>query len=335
MSQVRHTYFLFIGLLLSCNKLFSQDPNYSQFFTSPLTISPALAGNGDDQWRITSTLRNQSIGIGANYNTRTIAADGKIYNNPQTLTYIGLGGLLMMEDAADGAYKSNYMSINGALHIALDQSDWIHGLTVGLGLIYNKTTINVNDLSTGQQLYSMGFNRSLPTADPAVKNIPGAVSMCAGIVYNFTTDDMLVDVGVAGYRFYNTKQSVFEDASQFTSPRYNAHFSINKLLNRRLNVTTNGLYQIQNNVQGFTAGGHFGFAHSDDEESPRIFNIGAYYRVGDALIPYLGYIYNDFQFGITYDVQVSQQKTGSVTPNSLEISLIYRHSRASRNPLLW
>ena len=335
MSQVRHTYFLVIGLLLSCLKLFAQDPNYSQFFTSPLTISPALAGNGDEKLRIMSTLRSQSIGIGANYNTRTIAVDGKIYNNPETLTYIGLGGLLMMEDAANGAYKSNYMSINGSCHIALDQSDWIHGLTVGLGLIYNKTSINAGDLSTGQQLYSMGFNRTLPTADPTLKNVPGALSICAGLAYTFTTDEMVVDLGVAGYRFYKTKQSVFDDASQFTSPRYDTHFSMNKLLKERLNVTVNGLYQIQNNVQGFTMGGHFGLSHSDDKESPRILNIGAYYRVGDALIPYVGYIFNDFQFGITYDVQVSQQKTGSVTPKSLEISFIYRHSRTSRNPLLW
>jgi type IX secretion system PorP/SprF family membrane protein len=313
----------------------AQDPNYSQFFSSPLTINPALTGDGENKWRIMSTLRNQTIGLGANYNTKTISADGKVYNNPESLTYVGIGGLFMTEDAMDGIYKSNYFNINSSVHITLDKNDYIHGLTFGLGWIYNKTSIDYSQLTTGQQLYSMGFNRTLPTGEPALLNIPGYSSLCAGIVYNFTTDDLVADFGISGYRFFNSKLSAFNDASQFTSPRYSAHFSIGKLMTDRLNLSMSGYYQTQNHVQGFTFGGHFGIIHSADEQNPRILNIGSYYRIGDALIPYLGYVFNDVEIGLSYDVKISQNKTGSVTPNSFEISFIYKNSKTSKNPLFW
>ena len=318
----------------SIKKAIAQDPNFSQFFHSPLSISPALAGNGDNKWRAMATFRNQSLGFGTNYNTKSVSVDGKVYQLPESPSYIGLGALFVQDDALDGVYKSTFITLNAAVHVALDKNE-IHGLTGGLGYIYNKTNINFDEITSGQQLSSSGFNRALPTGEPGLTNIPGYSSVCAGLTYTFTTEEMVADFGVAGYRFFKTKQSVYDNGSQMNNPRYDAHFSMGKLLSDRVDINMSGLYQLQSGVSGFIGGGYFGFSHSNDPESPKVLNLGAYYRVGDAIIPYVGYVFKDFQFGVTYDVRMSTTKPGSVNSNAFELSLIYRNYKTSRNPLLW
>ncbi len=323
-----------IGLFSSINNVAGQDPNFSQFFSSPLSINPSLAGNGDNKWRAMSTFRNQSLGFGTNYNTKSVSVDGKIYQVGASPNYVGLGVMFMQDDALEGVYKNTNISLNAAVHITLDK-DEVHGLSGGLGFIYNKTNINFNDLTTGQQLSSSGFNRALPSGEPGLTNIPGFSSICSGLTYTFTTDEMVADFGIAGYRFFKSKQSVYADGEQFNNPRYDAHFSIGKLLSDRLDINLNGLYQMQSGISGFIGGGYFGLLHSDNPESPRKLNLGAYYRVGDAIIPYAGYVFKDFQIGLTYDVRMNSSKDGAVTANIFELSLVYRNYKTSRNPLLW
>ena len=60
----------------------AQDPIFSQFFASPLTVNPALAGNGDANWRLVGIRRNQWISAGTDpLNTTSLSFDGKIYKN--------------------------------------------------------------------------------------------------------------------------------------------------------------------------------------------------------------------------------------------------------------
>ncbi len=323
-----------IGFFSSINNVMAQDPNFSQFFSSPLSINPSLAGNGDNKWRAMSTFRNQSLGFGSNYNTKSVSVDGKVRQLEGSPNYVGLGLMFMQDDAMDGAYKNTNITLNAAVHVGLDK-DEIHGLSGGLGFIYNKTNIYFDQLTTGQQLASSGFNRALPSGEPGLTNIPGFSSVCAGLTYTFTTDEMVADFGVAGYRFFKSKQSVYADGDQYNNPRYDAHFSVGKLLTERLDINFNGLYQLQSGISGFIGGGHFGISHSDNPESPRKLNLGAYYRVGDAIIPYAGYVFKDFQIGFTYDVRMNSSKDGAVSANIYELSLIYRNYKSSKNPLLW
>ncbi|MEL4383173.1 hypothetical protein, partial [Shewanella algae] len=54
--------YIYISLMIvqfcTIKHIIAQDPNFSQFFHSPLSISPTLAGNGDNKWRAMATFRN-------------------------------------------------------------------------------------------------------------------------------------------------------------------------------------------------------------------------------------------------------------------------------------
>src|SRR5687767_8728276 len=50
-------------LLLVNMSSYGQDPSFSQFFSSPLNVNPALTANINTDWRIISNIRNQWVGL--------------------------------------------------------------------------------------------------------------------------------------------------------------------------------------------------------------------------------------------------------------------------------
>ena len=95
----------------------AQDPSFSQFFSSPLNVSPALTGNINTKWRMISNYRNQWIGQNNPYTTGTASFDSKIFQNTtdnyvDENTRIGVGGMFMYDQALAGVLKSNYASFN-------------------------------------------------------------------------------------------------------------------------------------------------------------------------------------------------------------------------------
>ena len=70
----------------------AQDPNFSQFFASPLTLNPALTGKFDGVYRIAGNYRNQWPSINNAYTTATISADfGLMKNRIPDIDQFGIG----------------------------------------------------------------------------------------------------------------------------------------------------------------------------------------------------------------------------------------------------
>ena len=330
-----------VFIIVLCNSLsfsYAQDPNFSQFFSSPLTISPALTGYGESNWKVMSNIRNQWMGTGSTFRTKTLSADGKLFEDKQYNTvignYLGLGGMVLQDDAMDGAYRNTYFSLNTAYHVTFDR-DGYHGLAVGLGWIYNKTIIDFSQLNFGEQLSSAGFNRTLPTAETNLTNIPAFSSFCAGLMYTFSNEYTSASIGVSGYRFIKSKRSVLKDDTQYDAPRYNVHADFDSYLNENTSFGFSGIYQTQNGISSTTVGGNIGFSHAENQFQDRVLNLGLFYRLGDAIIPYVGYVYNGVQLGISYDVTTSNLKSQSVTPNTLEFSLVFRHYKSETHKIPW
>ena len=62
---------LLSSAIISLETATAQDPSFSQFFSSPLNINPALTANINSEWRGISNFRHQWAGVGQPYNTGT------------------------------------------------------------------------------------------------------------------------------------------------------------------------------------------------------------------------------------------------------------------------
>ncbi|HEY8690580.1 MAG TPA: type IX secretion system membrane protein PorP/SprF, partial [Chitinophagaceae bacterium] len=58
----------------------AQDPHFSQFFASPLTLNPALTGKFDGTLRVAGNYRNQWPAFNNVYTTSTLNVDFSILN---------------------------------------------------------------------------------------------------------------------------------------------------------------------------------------------------------------------------------------------------------------
>lgn len=303
-----------------------------------MTISPALAGKTDNKWQVNSLYRNQSFGPGINYNTKLVSLDGRVFDNNDNnnSNYLGLGGMFMSEIAMEGIYKKTFFSLSSAYHITLDKYEGHnHSLTSGLGLVYNNTNIDYAGLNTGDQLSLLGFNKDLPTGETTLLQIPSTIAANAGLMYSYNSERDAIDIGVAGYKFYKNENSVFSNSAQAIKPRYDIYFNYSKMLDYRLLLFLKNYYQIQDGNSYFIGGGHLEYSFNEYfQDFQESLNIGLYYRLNNALIPYIGFSYDQLQFALSYDINVTKMKSASVVPRAFELSFIFKKRKKSWNPLL-
>ncbi len=325
-------YLSLLVLIFSVSNVYSQDPNFSQFFSSPLTINPALTSDGESVWRAMTNIRTQTIGIGSTYSTQSFSIDGKLKKTGED-NYWGIGGMVLADRSLEGAFKSTYVNFNTSYHLSIDSKG--NGLAVGLGFITNNTRIDYASLTTDQQLSSTGFDRALPTGEPNLNPSISYSSACAGIMFTHVNDYSFLNVGIAGYRFVKSSRSLLDNNSLYISPRYDIHADFGTTLNDDLNITVSAIHLIQNGTSSTSFGSSLAFGLRPgqfDIDQRRMLNAGIYYRLGDAIIPYIGYTHNEVQFGLSYDVNVSSVKSGSISTRSFEISLIYKRFSPNSTP---
>lgn len=104
-----------LSVLIGTGRVVAQDPSFSQFFSSPLNINPALTAQINSKWRVISNYRNQWIGPNNPYTTGTISFDSKIFQNlsenyVDEITRIGVGGMMLYDQTLSGAMRSSFAS---------------------------------------------------------------------------------------------------------------------------------------------------------------------------------------------------------------------------------
>lgn len=336
--------------LMAMTSSHAQDPGFSQFFSSPLTINPALTANINGKWRVISNYRNQWSGPGNPYSTGTISYDRKIFQNVDgnyvdENTRVGIGGMMMYDESTGGALKSNYASFNATANIRLmkkegyeqngarirhiDKANNEEGseqrLGVGLGLSYGHRRLDLNKLNFGEQFTGTGFDTNLPTGETALSEMKPYLSASAGLVYSYSKNNIHIDLGVATFHINTPNQTFIKDENQYLARRYVIHGNLETFLSDRIILTTNGVYQNQAGASYFSIGGVMGYYLAGNEVvGDVILNAGLWYWSDNAVIPYLGISYGNFQVGLSYDITTSTLNEAAKRANTFELCLILR-----------
>ena len=352
MKKLKILIFVLAAFLIA-DRLTGQDPSFSQFFSSPLNINPALTGDINGKWRVISNYRSQWIGPGNPYSTGTISFDSKIFQNVASNyvdenTRIGIGAMIMDDKAMAGVLKSNYASfnvsgnimlkgktgyeLNGARirhnsKIKMDQTAE-QRLGVGLSLSYGHKQLDISKMTFGEQFVGYGFDTNLPSGEIAFSKMKAYASTNAGIIYNYIKDKLSFDLGASAYHLNKPKQTFFNDDNQYLPTRYVLHGNLETYLTRQLILNTNAVYQYQSGASYFSVGGALGY-YLPNEEKDVIINGGLWYWSNNAVIPYVGFAYGNFQIGITYDITISKLNDAPKRPQTFELSLVVRQKGKS------
>jgi type IX secretion system PorP/SprF family membrane protein len=301
----------------------AQDPHFSQFFASPLTLNPAFTGKFDGTLRVAGNYRNQWPAFNNVYTTSTLSVDFPILKNklPDYDTW-GLGILALTDKAGGGVLTNNYIGISTSYHKALDE-DGFQQLGIGFQGTYGQKRLNTDNLKFEDQLTPFGFTGVTQDIFNTENLNINYLDVNAGLLYTGSTaDDNNFYIGASMYHINRPKES-FKGGIWNIAPRTTisagGYFPVSDILT----LHTSGIYQVQNKATETTIGGALAASIDAESTDPSNVYIGSWYRFNDAIIPYLGLEFAGFRIGATYDINVSSLKAGSQSRGGMEISVIY------------
>src|SRR5215203_638319 len=136
---------------------FAQDPNFSQFFASPLTLNPAFTGKFDGDFRVAGNYRNQWPTINNAFTTYTASADFSILKSRiSEVDQFGLGIMGFSDQSGNGVIKYNYVAFSTAYHKGLDENGF-NQIGAGFQATYATKRLDVSSLKFEDMLRSDGF----------------------------------------------------------------------------------------------------------------------------------------------------------------------------------
>ena len=321
---------IFVVLLISlAMSSFAQDPHFSQFFASPLTLNPAFTGKFNGQWRLAANHREQWPTIPKAYVTTSASIDFPILKKslPEGDVFgVGISGL---SDASSNSILTlNYGSLSLSYHKTLDENGYN---TIGAGFqgTYSSYNINVDKLTFEDELQRTGFtpgtSAEFISSNRIVSN-NNYIDGNAGILYSGSSNGQNnYYLGFSMYHINRPKLSFRSDpkVNYNLTTRSTIHCGGTFPLNEYCGVSLSVIHQIQNKSSETVLGGAVSIKAKKDMEKVTNVYAGSWLRVNDALIPYLGLEIGNLRIGASYDFNVSDLKSVTNSRGGSEFSIIY------------
>ena len=325
---MRKSFFLLFSLLLSisfCAQ--AQDPHFSQFFASPLTLNPAFTGKFDGSWRLAANHRDQWPSIPKAYVTTSASIDLPILSKsiPEGDVF-GLGISALNDASANNALKLNYGSLSLSYHKALDE-DGYNTLGAGFQGTYSSVGLDITKITFEDELRQNGFapgtSGEYLGVNPLTGNNRSYIDLNAGLLYSGSSNgENNYYVGVSMYHINRPKVS-FKDRNWNLSGRVTLHAGGTFPLSDVVGLNVSMIHQVQNKASETVLGGAISLNANGDVNKPTNIYIGSWMRVNDAVIPYLGFEIGGLRIGASYDVNTSALKSATSSRGGTEFSIIY------------
>jgi type IX secretion system PorP/SprF family membrane protein len=312
--------FLILSVALTSR---AQDPNFSQFFVSPLTLNPALTGKFDGVVRVAGNYRNQWPTINNAFTTYTASIDaGILKNRIPEFDQFGVGAMAFSDKSGNGVLQNNYLGLSTAYHKALDENGY-HQLGLGFQGTYVNKRLDITKVKFEDQLTANGFTGI--TSEIFTQNQINVTyfDMNLGLFYNGTTDGYNnFYLGASMYHINRPKES-FRGGNFILDSRLTIQAGGMLPLSNLNGIHFSAMHSRQANAVNTQIGGAYMLNINGDESNPTNLYLGTWYRFGDAFIPYVGLEFGEFRLGATYDVNTSSLKPASNMRGGTEFSLIY------------
>jgi type IX secretion system PorP/SprF family membrane protein len=323
MKKLLSIFFLFV--LLSLNMHLSshaQDPHFSQYFSSPLTLNPANTGNFQGPSRLSMNFRNQWQGLGNPYVTGTGSFDTEIFKKKSgkgNKFAFGITGLY--DKTTAGKLTSNYVSASIGYHLFTDVEN-TSKLSIGFQSTLVNRKLDFTKISFADQFTSYGFDLNLPSNQTFQTGNISYTDFNTGLMYSQVKENASVYVGASAYHLTRPNESFLNDQTNRVPIRYTLHGGGTWNTSDRSMIMGSGLMMSQGGINQLVLGVAYGRQIENKNSDIKVF-IGGWYRNKDAFIPYFGYTYDNFQLGVSYDVNTSQLSISGTRYKSFEISMIY------------
>lgn len=323
----------------------AQDPHLSMFYSAPLQLNPALTGVFNGNYRVSALYRSQwgeilkedKNGGTGQFRTMAFAADFRI---PVGKNAIGIG----IEALNDKAAISNFGTTRGGLAVSYMQSldKWSrHYLVVGLqGDVINRS-FEPGGLRFGEQWTGSEYDPATGQAEPFLSSANTNLlffDATAGLLYFYSGKDSKFSAyaGFSVQHINEPVESLNGDGTVKLRRKYSGHGGVNIPIAPQVHILPKFLVQFQGQSLETIYGTDIRFIFDKFDPSGNAFRFGAMFRgVGgltaknksgynaESIIFMAGLDFKGIDFGVAYDLNMSQNKLATQSRGGFEVSLAY------------
>lgn len=296
------------------------DPHFTQNYTYPLYVNPAMTGGSDGDYRVSGIYRSQWGSITNPYRTMGVSFDTRTKNN------LALGANIMNQSAGDAGfnYLNAYASVayTGVKFGKNNNNRLVFALQGGV----ISRRVDPTKFKWGDQWNPItGYNPSNPTSEPSfAKTSATTLDIGAGVLYFDAAPDKKANVfaGASVYHLNRPKDPMISSGSTDLNVipiRYALHGGVSFNLSERTSIVPHALFMQQGSATETMLGTYVQLNVNPQTD----FMFGGYYRFKDAFAPFVGIDWKNFIMGLSYDVNASKLRTMTRNVNAFELSLTY------------
>ncbi len=295
-------YFLVAIVCFSCiSGVFGQDIHYSQFFNSPLNISPGLTGAFQGNQRITANLRQQWKSVPVDYRSLDLAYDHKHAPTDST-NNLNFGVILNYDIAGDVNLKNTGLNVFVSYGYRLSEK---FRVMPGISIGFAQRRFDYASVTTGNQWNGRNYDPTIPAENIGAEDI-SFLNISAGLNLNYAESDRsYIDFGV-GLNNLNSPSQAFNpnaDYDAVLARRLNFYGMGSIKLAKKVDFIGNAIYQNQAPAQEVLLNGQAKIYIDKGLSKAVFFGIGM--RAGDALYPMVAIQYDNIYAAFSYDINNS------------------------------
>ncbi len=318
---------------------FAQDLHFTQYYATPMTLNPALTGALSGKYRFAFQYRDQwRRALDSPMSSFSSALDLRFplgYSNTFSDAF-GAGIHFQTDRVADIGFSTTQMGMFGAFHKSLNEKN-NQFFSAGLRIAFGQRNINYQNLFFGDQ-----FNGSSGYTNATLEELPANnfsfSDFSVGVSYTYTPRRKTsVFMGAAIHHFNSPQIGYYYDEELdeqiSTSPLYQkltGHINVQIPITSKVRLTPRVAAHAQGPHLEINAGSNIRLALG--EYGASALHLGGWVRpvtnTNDGFdlataIAIVGFEIDNFLFGLSYDLALSEIQTSPSGQTVFELSVAY------------
>lgn len=311
------------------NCLLAQDVHFSNLSFNSIYTSVASMGSSNAKLRATTHYRNQWPTVGKSFQTIGLNADYRMKVGEGNA--LGIGLILNRDQAGELSLTKLQADFAVAYHQRIARYSHLSG---GVQFGVTQHSIDETKEEWGNQYNGKEFDPNLPSGEQPLFVPFMNFDIGAGLMWNYDISERnrssqtVTKLNFGASIYHAVGGALIYNAGEPEYARYSITGSAAFVLNHnRYELEPSFVYQLKGKEQQLVLGMLYkviirqGSLYTGYYDRLHV-SFGGYYRIpNDAIVPTFNLTYDNFQFGVSYDVNVSPLIEASSSVGGIEFTL--------------
>ena len=316
-DRMRSCVFVLACCLATYNH--AQDIHFSQFFNAPLALGPGTIGAFDGDYRFNGIFRQQWRAVTVPYRTLAFGGDAAHFAGVKGL---GLGAWLFNDRAGDSRLNQFHFSL-GTSWTQRFGTNQDHALTGGIQFGLTSLSLDPGGLTFDSQYNGYYFDPDRASGEQFARSALVHTDLHVGAIYRYRPAARTsLQVGFGLFNLTTPTIGFLGSAGVPLDRRSTFHILSQFPISDKLDLLPMLQYMTQGPFNELDLGSNLRYILLDRYGLNRAVLIGLHYRAVDAGYLYAGLEYDDWTFGLSYDINTSDLVPASRNRGAIEFAVL-------------